>query len=198
MEQNPLGRAEWIKFTAAFFNAEAAADTIFAAEAERYNQLSGLAAAVPVEEQPTVLWGLYYGDSWAIPGGQSFVASMMRAAGARLILSDSPEAAEVSGSLPFDFEAVLDAGQAADFWLPGAFAVTDLASFIAQDERYATFAATETGGVWNNDLRVNPNGGNDIYENGVTNPSGVLADLIHLFHPALLPDHEMIYLRQLS
>lgn len=198
METTPVGRTEWIKFTAAFFNAEAAANQVFADEAARYAELSGLAAGIAVEDQPTVLWGLYYGDSWAIPGGQSFVAAIMQDAGARLILSDSAEAAEVSGSVLFDFEAVLDAGQSADFWLPGAFGVTDLASFIAQDERYAEFAATESGGVWNNDARVNPNGGNDIYENGVTNPSGVLADLIHLFHPDLLPDHEMIYLRQLQ
>jgi iron complex transport system substrate-binding protein len=198
MEPTPVGRTEWIKFTAAFFNAEAAADEIFNTEAERYEALSGLAAGIPLDQQPTVLWGLYFGDSWAIPGGQSFVAALMQAAGARLILSDSPEAAESSGSLLFDFEAVLDAGQAADFWLPGAFGVTDLPSFIAQDERYAAFAATQTGGVWNNDARVNSNGGNDIYENGVTNPSGLLADLIHLFHPDLLPGHDMNYLRQLQ
>jgi iron complex transport system substrate-binding protein len=198
MEPTPLGRAEWIKFTAAFFNAEAAATTVFDAEAARYNDLAGLAAEVPPEEQPSVLWGLYFGDSWAIPGGQSFVAALMQAAGARLILSDSPEAADVSGSVPFDFEAVFDAGQDADFWLPGAFGVTDLASFIAQDARYAEFAAVANGAVWNNDLRVNANGGNDIYESGVTNPSGVLADLLHLFHPALLPDHQMLYLRQLG
>jgi iron complex transport system substrate-binding protein len=197
-ETTPLGRTEWIKFTAAFFNAEAQANEVFGEEAGRYLALAELTAAIPQEERPTVLWSSFFSDSWAIPGGQSYIARLLDDAGGRLILSDSPEAAEQTGSALFDFETVYDAGIDAEYWVPIAFGVSDLASFVATDDRYADFAAVESGNVWNNDKRANANGGWDYFETGVTNPSGVLADLIAILHPDLLPNHETIYFRNLE
>lgn len=197
-ELTPLGRAEWIKFTAAFFNAEAAANDAYEAEAARYEALTALTADVTAGEMPTVLWGSVFSDSWAIPGGRSYIAALLNDAGGRLILTDSPEAAELTGSALFDFETVYEAGINADLWVPIAFGVSDLASFLAFDARYADFAPVVNGAVWNNDARVNANGGNDFYERGVTDPSTVLSDLVHILHPELLPDHELIYFRKLN
>ncbi len=197
-ETTPLGRAEWIRFTAAFFNAEARANEVFSAEAERYFSLAELAADIPTDERPSVLWSSFFSDSWAIPGGQSYIARLLDDAGGTLVLSDSPDAAALTGSALFDFETVYDAGIGADVWVPIAFGVTDLASFVATDARYADFAAVENRSVWNNDKRANPNGGWDYFETGVTNPSGVLADLISILHPDLLPDHETTYFRNLE
>ena len=72
-----------------------------------------------------------------------------------------------------------------------------LDDLVAQDERYADFAAVKNEQVYNYDARENANGGNDYFENGVANPQDVLADLITIFHPDLLPDHQLIYFRQL-
>jgi iron complex transport system substrate-binding protein len=198
METTPLGRTEWIKFTAAFFNAEDAANEVFAAEAERYLALAALTANIAQDERPTMLWGSFFSDSWAIPGGQSYIVSLLNDAAATSILSDSPEATELTGSALFDFETVYEAGIDAEYWVPIAFGVSDLASFIAFDTRYADFAPVANGTVWNNDRRINANGGNDVYETGVTDPSGVLADLIAILHPDLLPNHELIYFRNLK
>jgi len=52
--------------------------------------------------------------------------------------------------------------------------------------------------VFNSTKRVNPNGGNDIWERGINHPDEVLADLIKIFHPELLPDHEFIYYEKLK
>ena len=65
------------------------------------------------------------------------------------------------------------------------------------DERYAVFRAFRSGRVFNNDARIGPGGGNDIYEGGLSNPELVLADLISIIHPELLPDHQRIWYRQL-
>jgi iron complex transport system substrate-binding protein len=52
--------------------------------------------------------------------------------------------------------------------------------------------------VYNNDARVNANGGNAYYEEGAAHPSLILADLIAIFHPELLPDHELAFFRRLE
>jgi len=64
---------------------------------------------------------------------------------------------------------------------------------LAGDARYADFVAFQTGNLWNNNARLGPNGGNEYWEVGVVHPEVVLADLIIIFHPELLPEHELVY-----
>jgi iron complex transport system substrate-binding protein len=68
---------------------------------------------------------------------------------------------------------------------------------LAADERFATFDAVQSGEVYNNNRRLTEQGGNDYWESGVNNPHLILADLIAIFHPELLPDHELYYYQQL-
>ena len=58
---------------------------------------------------------------------------------------------------------------------------------------YAGFKAVQDGNVWSYNKRVNANFGNDFFEGGVANPQLVLGDLIAIFHPDLLPEHEFVY-----
>jgi iron complex transport system substrate-binding protein len=51
--------------------------------------------------------------------------------------------------------------------------------------------------VYNNNARIGPGGGNDYWEGGTARPDLVLADLISIFHPKLVPDHERIWYRKL-
>jgi iron complex transport system substrate-binding protein len=69
---------------------------------------------------------------------------------------------------------------------------------LAADERYANFAALQQGRVYNNNACQNAHGGNDYWETGVANPHLVLADLIKIFHPELVPDHELMWYRPLN
>jgi iron complex transport system substrate-binding protein len=199
IEASPLGQAEWIKFTALFYNAEATANAVFDEKAAAYQGLVDLTASLSDEEKPTVLWNSYtaYSNAWWIPGSESFAGQFIRDAGGTLVLGDDPQVAGNINATPFDFEVVYDTGFDADLWFPGTFGVRTLADFIAQDERNADFEAVQAGQVYNFDARENANGGNDFFENGVANPQDVLADLISIMHPELLPDHELIYYRQL-
>jgi iron complex transport system substrate-binding protein len=52
--------------------------------------------------------------------------------------------------------------------------------------------------VWNNDLVVNENGGTDFFERGAAFPHLILADIIAILHPELLPDHDFNFFRQLD
>ncbi len=190
MDTTPLGRAEWGKFIALFFNKEAAAEALFDKVAQKYNELKAIAAQA--ERKPTVFTGTPYQGTWYVPGGRSFAAVFLQDAGATYLWSDDTS----TGSLPLSFEAVYERAREADFWLNVGF-YSDLNSLKEADARFADFVPFQQGNVWNNDARVNPNGGNDYYESAVAHPEVVLADLISIFHPDLLPGHALVYYRQL-
>lgn len=191
LDTSPLGRAEWGKFIAVFFNQEAKAETLFAEKAQAYEDLKTLAAGVT--QKPTVFTASAYQGTWNVPGGNSFAAAFLKDAGANYLWADDTS----TGSLPLAFEAVFERAKDADYWLNVGF-FASLADLLAADARYADFAAYQNGNVWNNDARTSPNGGNDYYESAVAHPETVLADLIKIFHPELLPDHELVYYRQLK
>lgn len=191
METSPLGRVEWIKFTAAFFNAEVKAAEVFDEIANHYNEMSEVAKAT--ETKSTVFTGVMRGDAWSMPGGRSYIAHFLADAGAAYLWADD----ETTGSIPLDFEKVFERAAEADFWL-NTSSWKSREEAAAADERYTQFRAYQTGAMYNNNARLNENGGNDYWEGGLANPDVVLADLIKIFHPELLPDHELVYYRQLE
>ena len=73
-----------------------------------------------------------------------------------------------------------------------------LGEIKAADKKNTFFKAYKTGNLFNNDKRNTPGGGFDFWESGVVNPDKVLADLIFIFHPELLPNHELYYYRKLK
>ena len=161
-----------------------------------YEAVRDIANTIPDAERVTVLWNSFstYSDSWIIPGQNTWVGELLADAGVDYVLMD----AVADGSQPFDFEAVFEAGSAAPVWIPNAFLVNTAADLLSQDERYAEFAAFSNGVIYNDTARVNANGGNDFWETGVTNPHLVLQDLVSIFYPDLLPDHELLFYQGLS
>lgn len=190
LETTPLGRAEWLKFVALFFNREAEANRFYDAMAARYADLQTLAADAP--QRPTVLVNGMFDGTWYVAGGQSYIARLIADAGGSYLWADD----DSTGGLALDFESVLDRAAAADVWINPNFWFT-LADGLAEDERYAVFDAFQSGRVYNNNLRVTAFGGNDYYESATVNPDRLLADLIAIFHPDLLPDHAFSYYQQL-
>ncbi|MDW8325001.1 MAG: ABC transporter substrate-binding protein [Anaerolineales bacterium] len=192
MEGTPLGRAEWIKFTALFFNREAEAQLEYAAMKKRYQEVAEKAKAATTK--PTVISGMASKDKWRVPGGGSYAARLIIDAGGAYLYADDTSA----GSLSLTFEEVYDKAVKADVWLLTSFQRYDSIKAILEAEpRYAEMAAVKNGNVWNYDKRVNENGGNDYWETGVGNPHLLLADLVKILHPALLPDHELVFWRQI-
>lgn len=191
LDASPLGRTEWLKFIALFFNQEAVAEASFAETAERYTALAALADQV--SDRPTVLADTVFQGTWYMPGGQSYMARYLADAGGDFLWADEP----ASGSTPLSFEAVFDRAQDADIWVNLGY-TSSLDDLLTQDARYADFKAFQTGQVWNNNARVNESGGSDYYESGSANPDVVLADLIKILHPTLLPEHELVYYQQLK
>ena len=193
VEQSPLGRAEWMKFIALFFNREADAAAQFEAVAAEYLAVAELTAAL--EERPSVLLGSVYNGTWYVAGAESYTAKMLEDAGAAYLWSDEGSI----GALPLDFESVYAVAADVDFWLNPDnsfwFTVEDV---LESDPRYGDFAPLKRGQLFNNNAKVNENGGNAYYEEGAAHPEKVLKDLVKILHPQLLPDHELRFYKKVQ
>ena len=185
VDATALGRAEWVKFIALFFNAEADAEAWYAGVRERYEEAKALVA--DAAERPTVHTGIVYGGIWYASGGRSYVAGLLADAGADYVWRDD----ESTGSIQTDIERQLAQAGGAEYWLHGASWWADSAAALAEDSRYGEFRSLQEGNIWNNTKAVNERGGNDIFETGAARPDLVLRDLIAIFHPELLPDHQI-------
>jgi iron complex transport system substrate-binding protein len=191
LELEPLGKTEWIRFLAAFFKGEHKADSIFNAVANAYGQYRDLIRETT--ENPSVMTGLPWNDSWYIPGGRSFASNYIRDAGGTYLWEDL----DSREAVPLDLEAIYARAASADFWI-NCGAAGSLAEITRTDKRLEGFQPLWTGRVFNNDARINPYGGNDFWESGVMAPHLILADMISIFHPEVLPDHELVYYRRLE
>jgi iron complex transport system substrate-binding protein len=191
MEETPLGRAEWIKFTAAFFGQGAAADSVFAAVDSAYQDLA--ARARGAKRRPTVVVGAPFGGAWWVPSGRTYVARLLADAGAEYLWA----ADTTRGSLNLDMEAVLARAGEAEFWLNGGD-WKDLGDAKRKDPRNALFRAWREGRIYNNDAGRCEGGGRDFFETGASRPDWILADLIAILHPELLPGHKLRWYRKLG
>lgn len=184
-EMTPLGQAEWIKFVGLLIGEEEKANAVFAAIEQRYNSLKALTA--DVEHRPVVLSGELHGGNWYVGGGRSFLAQIFRDAGGEYFLPEDTN----SGGLNLDFETVYSQTAQAEYWrivnsYNGHFSYDALK---AEDARYADLHAFQSKGVIYCNMREKP-----FYENMPVQPDIVLADLIYIFHPDLLPaDYQPVF-----
>lgn len=192
LEQTPLGRAEWLKYMAAFTGDEAKAGKVFDQIETDYDAVVRAAAGsgAPV----TVLPGQMTQGTWYMPAGDSYVAALLKDANATYAWSDQNQR---GGSLQLSLEDVLAKARQAQVWIMGTDVAT-LADVAAQDARYAEFAAFRDDAVWSNNAKIGAGGGNDYWERGVTRPDLVLADLVKILHPDALPDHQLEFYRQVT
>ena len=191
MEENPLGRAEWIKFTAAFFDKEAEADSAFAEVDSSYRALTALARTA--KRRPTVFVGAPFGGVWWVPSGRTYVGRLLADAGADYLWASDT----TRGSLNLDMEAVLGRAGDAEIWLNAGDWI-DLDDAAKRDPRNALFKAFREGRVYTNDAIRCEGGGRDFYETGASRPDWILADLISILHPDLLPGHRPRWYRKLG
>ena len=191
MEPTPLGRAEWIKFLALFFNKEAESEKAYSEVASRYKQLAN--KSKEVKTKPTVFSGFSSKGIWYVPGGKSYVAELLKDAGANYIWSND----RTTGSLNLSAEEVYDRAKNAEYWLNGSQSWKTRSDVIQADSRYQDFLAVKQSNLYSPINRVNSEMGNDYWQSGVANPDLILADLIKIFHPNLMNDYQFYYYKKL-
>ena len=193
VETSPLARAEWVKLLAALLNKEELVNKKFLTLENEYSRLSLLAATAKVK--PKIISGLNTKDTWFLPSGDSYMAQFFRDAAADYPWSDQ----KAAGSLSLNFEAVYPLALTADCWLNVGFDSKDTKKdILAMDSRYSDFKAFKSGQLFSYNNRVNEKGSNDFFESGNVNPQIVLADLIKILHPELLPNHQLVYYKKLE
>ncbi|WP_045800621.1 ABC transporter substrate-binding protein [Flagellimonas lutaonensis] len=190
-EQSPLGKAEWIKFFGALFDKQTTADRIFNEIEASYQKVKSMAAKA--HESPTVLSGALYKDVWYMPGGQSWAARFIADANATYLWKDS----KGTGSLALSLETVLEKGQQADYWIsPSQF--TTYEQLQSANDHYKRFKAFKERNVYTFAATKGETGGLLYYELAPQRPDLVLKDLVHIFHPMLLPDHELFFFKPMQ
>lgn len=194
-ERTPLGRAEWLKYVALFFNQERQANLAFSVREARYRELAALTRQV--RERPLVQLGYpETRDSWSQAGGANQLYRMVEDAGGRHAWRDNANA----GSLNFaPMEKLFDRAGAADVWIgnfaPGAATIEDLRR---EQPRFAWLRPVARGRVWWFDLGKT-GFANPWSDQGMTEPQQALAEMIAILHPELLPEPpEHRFLRRLA
>jgi iron complex transport system substrate-binding protein len=184
MENHPLGRTEWVLFYGLLFGKREAAEQVFASTEAHYNELKALAARVT--QRPTVLLERRYGNSWAVPAGESYIGVMHADAGADYVFRYLPGAKSVH----LTFESVFDQAGDADFWFLkyDTRAPFTYALLAKEYEPYANFRP------WKEHRIFACNTITSTYYDDITlHPDRVLEDLIAIYHPDLLPGHVQRY-----
>ena len=189
-ELHPLGQAEWIKFVGLFLGKETEADSIFAGIEERYCRLRSEVCKVQNANKPTVFSGEMHGGNWYAVGGQSTLAQLFRDAGADYIVKD-----DNTGGVNIEFEQMYAMAADADYWrilnsYPGDFSYEALKASEPRNELFRAFREKKV--IYCN-MKQTP-----YYELSPVNPDVILADLIAIFHPELMPaDYEPTFYRLL-
>lgn len=190
-EKSPLGKAEWIKFFAPFFRMEKKADSLF--EQIETNYLKAKELVKASTKKPTVLTGGLYKDVWHVAGGDSWMSQFIKDAGGQYLWDDNAD----SGGLSLSIESVLAKGQNADFWLNPSM-LTTYKDVQSANAHYTQFDAFANKKIFANTLATGETGGLLFYELAPNRPDLVLKDLIHIFHPELLPNHQLFFFKPLN
>ena len=184
-EPSFLGKAEWIKFTALFFNKEKEAEELFTQIADRCQELMQLTAEQASKPKAFMLYHPSSDSDWSAHRND-FYASFLSAAGAINVLADNGPSHPVG----INNEMLLAKGKDADFWLINNTSDQDwapatyLQSFRSYQQQHVFHYQKRTRHEHN---------AYDWYETPEVRPDLVLEDLVSIFYPELLPNHELLF-----
>lgn len=197
-ETSYLGQLEWIKYDALFVNAEAAANTFFNDIKARCDSLQNLVQNRP--EKPGVLWGMHQKSGAWMLRANGAIAQLLEAAGAVNPFADTQAAVSetkangLAEGIPISDEIVLSKAQEIDY----------IISFQSTTENWPpsdymnTFPAYRNRNLYHHFKRYKAYGAHDWYQTASMRPDLLLMDLIKLFHPEVLPAHELFFLEPIQ
>lgn len=190
LEQQPLDKARYLLVFGRLFNREKEARAKFSEIEGNYRQLAWEASKI--QKKPTVIANEMYGNQWFMPGGKTQLANYLRDAGASYILKDTSE----EKAVPMSFEEVMAYGKTADFWVNAGNHLTRT-EMSAINGNYQAVSAFQKGRVYSVSGRANGRA-NDFFESGNIRADLVLQDYVRIFHPEILPQGNLVYLKKLE
>ena len=189
-EQNPLEKAGYIKLFGRLLGKEKEANAKHQEVEKNYNELKKL--ALKAKSRPVVLANEMYGDVWYLPGGKTNTANYIADANAEYILKNNTEEKAVNMS----FEEVYAKSGNVQYWV-NAGNHTSKKDILTANPFYGKLEVFNKGKIYAvNGREVQKT--NDFFESGVVRADIVLKDYIRIFHPELLPDYQLTYMKELK
>lgn len=179
LENDPLGRLEWIKFIAAFYDKEQQASDFFDGAEKRIAEIT--AKVAKVKDKPKVIWGLIYQGKAYVPAADSYVARMIAMAGGDYLFKGN----KGTGSGAITFEEYYALGKEADIYIDDTMmnlGRNTIAHITDQSRLMADLPVLKKGNVW---------GYQPWYWQSLDKTDEVIEDLAAIFHPALFPGYQL-------
>jgi iron complex transport system substrate-binding protein len=186
LETTPLGRAEWILFLAAFYDKLPEAQAYFNQVDSAYTQLTRKSGQF--SEKPKVLTGFPYKDTWYVPGGNSFIANLIRDAGGNFLWPENKERKSQALSVESVFERASDA----EVWIHLGKANTKK-QILQYDNRFRDFAPYNHARIYNNNAVQSSGGGSAFWERGASEPHVLMRELMQIFHPEAFSSSDSLF-----
>jgi iron complex transport system substrate-binding protein len=183
-EEGDYAFLEWIKFFAAFYNLDEEADLIFKAKMARLDELADLAANVA--DKPTVAYGMIWDGTVYTQSATSTLAQYIAKAGGTYLPSDL----EGAGSVTITMEEFLDKCRDADIVIYGSLPqyCPDKPFLLETEPLMAEFDAFINDQIYIFDQGYYMNSAKAVEK---------FEDLVFMFHPDLVPGHELVMYQKL-
>lgn len=190
LEQDPLEKSKYLLLFGKLFGMDKASVVRFNEIKSSYDSLKTLTSKI--NEKPLVLANEIYGGQWYMPGGKTQLARLLKDAGGEYILKDNTE----DKAVPMSFEEVYVKAKNARFWVNAGNHSTKK-SLLMMNPGYQKLEVFNRGKIYSISGREKGSA-NDYFESGMVRSDLVLKDYIRIFHPHLLPDYQLRYLKELK
>lgn len=190
LEQNPLEKMDYLRVFGKLLGMDKAAAVRSGEIASAYGNLKQL--ALKSSKRPTVLSNEMYGNQWFMPGGQTFTANYIKDANAHYILEENTD----KKAIPMSFEEVYVKAENATVWVNAGNHRSN-SELLTINPNYAKLKVYQRGKLYAVNAKERGRA-NDFFESGVVRADLVLKDYIKIFHPDLLPDYRLTYLKELK
>lgn len=190
LEQNPLEKSKYLIVFGKLLGKEKEAEQRFREIQKSYDSLRILAQKA--NHKPVVLANEMYGNQWFLPGGKTNLATLISDANAAYINAENSD----SKAVPLSLEEVFAKSQNAEFWV-------NVGNHQFKKELLQINPNYAKMNVFNNGKLYTVSGkekakSNDFFESGVVRADLILKDYIKIFHPELLPNYNLTYLKALK
>jgi len=192
LEQNPLEKAKYLLLFGKLFGEQEKAEKAFKNIEDNYKKIQNLASKS--QNKPNILCNEMYGSQWFLPGGKSFVSTLISDAGGNYILKDNKE----SASVPLSFEEVFIKSENVHYWI-NISPHRDKKELLSLNQNYSKMKVFNSGKLYMINNREK-DGANDYFETGVVRCDLILRDYFKIFHPenVTFQSQPLMYMKELK